>query len=241
MEPRKIDKPMLELKKILVPVDFSESSLTAVSQAGIVARHFHSEIVLLHADSFSIFVPGSGPSGIGITSWEAVQAEEFEGQRMMLDKFGATELSGVLTRRILCSGDPAKSIVDYAGTERSDLIVMPTHGGAFRRFLLGSVAAIVLENAGCPVWTGIHVRVPGRKDWADIGHVTCAVNFKQESSSVISWAASFAKETGAKLTVFHTVQDPPPSGPEDSHLSGKRCSGRRGRVYSDAAGSRHTS
>lgn len=214
MEPHEISKPMLQLKKILVPVDFSESSLTAVSQAGIVARHFHSEIVLLHADNFSMFAPGSGPSGIGITSWEAVQPEEFEGQRMMLDKFGATELSGLLTRRILCSGDPAQSIVDYAGTERPDLIVMPTHSGAFRRFFLGSVTSNVLGRAVCPVWTGTHFTETGAKSEADIRQVTCAVDFGAETSKVVRWAADFAAETGAKLTVFHAVRDADPTLPE---------------------------
>ena len=38
---------------------------------------------------------------------------------------------------------------------------MPTHGfGPLRRFLLGSVAAKVLHDAQCPVWTSVHTDAP---------------------------------------------------------------------------------
>ena len=39
---------MLNIKKILLPVDFSVASLDVIHQAVTLARHFHSEIVMLH-------------------------------------------------------------------------------------------------------------------------------------------------------------------------------------------------
>ena len=40
---------MLNIKKILLPVDFPNTSLRVVHQAATLAHHFHSEIVMLHA------------------------------------------------------------------------------------------------------------------------------------------------------------------------------------------------
>src|SRR3981189_1517415 len=58
-------------------------------------------------------------------------------------------------------GDPAREITDFARKQRVDLIMMPTHGyGPFRSLLLGSVAAKVLHDAECPVWTAAHADEP---------------------------------------------------------------------------------
>lgn len=39
---------MLKIKKILLPVDFPNTSLPVVHQAATLAHHFHAEIVMLH-------------------------------------------------------------------------------------------------------------------------------------------------------------------------------------------------
>jgi K+-sensing histidine kinase KdpD len=45
---------MLNIKKILLPVDFPLSSLAVIRQAAIMARHFNSEILLLHVATQSL-------------------------------------------------------------------------------------------------------------------------------------------------------------------------------------------
>ena len=47
------------MNKILLPVDFPNPSLGVVHQAAFLARHFHSEIILLH-----VVTPLSYPAGI---------------------------------------------------------------------------------------------------------------------------------------------------------------------------------
>ena len=49
--------------------------------------------------------------------------------------------------RISLSGDVATEIAWFARTRRFDLIVVPTHAGSFRRMLLGSTTAKVLNDA----------------------------------------------------------------------------------------------
>jgi nucleotide-binding universal stress UspA family protein len=106
----------------------------------------------------------------------------------------------------MCSGDPARVIVEYAHTEHADLIFMPTGGrGLFRQFLLGSVTAKVLHDAECPVWTGAHLEGQAVFDPTQVRHVICAVDFGPQSAKALHWAADFATEFGAKLTAVHAV------------------------------------
>jgi nucleotide-binding universal stress UspA family protein len=206
---------MFQLQRILVPIDFSDNSVTATSQAGALARRFRSEITLLHVSEFLGGYALSGPLGYGITSDEAERAEQLSRLRKQLEEFARADLSGLSVKRILCCGDPAKVIVQRARDEKSDLIVMSTRGqGVFRRFLLGSVTAKVLHDAECPVWTGAHLAELSASSPADIRHVMCAVNLGPQSSDEIRWAASFAEESAATLTVAHVVLDNPPNLPE---------------------------
>ena len=55
------------------------------------------------------------------------------------------------------SKSPARAIVDYANSERIDLIVVGTEGrGGVSRLVLGSVAERVVRTAPCPVLTVHH-------------------------------------------------------------------------------------
>ena len=205
---------MFHIERILVPVDFSDNSLIAVRDAGALARRFHSEVTLLHVNEFLVFHPLSGPLGYGISSSEAQRNEHVNWRREQLDKFGAAELRDVAVKKIVCSGDPARIIAECARSQSSGLILMPTHGyGPFRRFLLGSVTAKVLHDADCPVWTGAHLaEAPAGS--SDIRHVMCAVNFGPRSCHAMRWAADFATELGARLTVIHAVLETPSGLPD---------------------------
>ena len=127
----------------------------------------------------------------------------------------AAELSGVNVTRHVCSGDPARLIIEKACAEQSDLIMMTTHGGGrFRQYLLGSVTSKVLHDADCPVWTCAHVADPQTVASAGIHHVICAIDFGPKSADVLRWAASFATAMGAKLTMVHAVLEAPPNLPQ---------------------------
>jgi nucleotide-binding universal stress UspA family protein len=202
---------MSTLTKILLPVDFSESSVVAARHAAAIARHFQAEVMLLHVNEISVLYPPAGPLDYGISNYDAVMAEYKDSRKALLDSFARDELEGVRARRVVCSGDPAKVIVDVAHSEQVDLILMPTHGyGPFRRFLLGSVTAKVLHDALCPVWTGVHLRADLHPDPTAPRRVLCAVNFGPRSPKVIQWAADYAAKFGAKLTLVHAILEVPP-------------------------------
>jgi nucleotide-binding universal stress UspA family protein len=86
----------LNIKKILLPVDFPNASLRVLHQAAMLGRHFHSQIVLLHvvtARSHAAGVP-DGPESAG---WDLLAAVLSEAERN-LDRTLRPELDGVSLR-----------------------------------------------------------------------------------------------------------------------------------------------
>ena len=84
-------------------------------------------------------------------------AEEQQGlARDKLNLFLKSEFPVEECPRVLLSGDAARQIVYLARTSGFDLIITPTHAGFFRRTLLGSTTAKVLNDADCPVLTTQH-------------------------------------------------------------------------------------
>lgn len=158
-----------------------------------MARHFHAGLTLLH-----VLPPNP-------TDEHRTQAQED------LNSFAWPHFSGMSTSLAMVEGNPAEAILKYAREQRVDLIMMPTHGyGPFRRFILGSVAERVLREAPCPVWTDVHHELPMSSTSAGHGelqvrNVVCAIDLSPESRTALRWAAGFAADMSAKLTIIHAV------------------------------------
>ena len=164
------------------------------------ATLFRSSVTLLHVcdlmshDGFELYV--RSPQEIAENHLCVAQAE--------LESFLAPEFPQATCSRILRSGDAAKEIVDVAGTEDIDLIVMPTHAGQFRRLFLGSTTAKVLGRVQCPVLTTKHAEtiVPSpleHRVWL------CAVSLTCDSERVLAFASRAAETVGANLFVIHVI------------------------------------
>jgi nucleotide-binding universal stress UspA family protein len=196
------------LSRILLPIDFSERSTGAAHCAGTLACHCHCELVIMH-----VLVPPQyefGAVDIAGSMLAELCRDRLQQAKLDIDEFLASELAGMNVRRVVVEGDPSSSIVDFAHEEHCDLIVMPTHGyGPFRRFILGSNTAKVLHDADCPVWTGVHLEDTPATPAIPIRNVLCAVDLGPQSARALQWAAAFAHEFGARLTLMHAA----PCGP----------------------------
>jgi nucleotide-binding universal stress UspA family protein len=210
---------MLNIQRILLPVDFPNASLRVIHQAATLAHHFHSEIVLLHVirlQSHAAGVPEDGPEIAGRDMLAEIIKEAENSQ----DRTLRPELEGLAIRRVLAKGDPAQAIAQTAQLEKADLIMMPSHGSTFNRFLLGSVTAKVLHGTECPVWTGAHVEEKGTPEFA-VRSVLCAVDLSSRSGEVLSWAAQIAAEFSARLTLTHVTASAEFWGPGGSYVDQK--------------------
>jgi nucleotide-binding universal stress UspA family protein len=196
---------MADLSRILVPVDFSPRCLGAVQYAEALASYYQSKLFLLHV-LIPPMVPYATAEAMLYSGVVDLSAEMLVERRQMLDEFMVEELKNVPVERVLLQGDPAREIADYATKENCGLIVMPTHGhGPFRRFLLGSVTAKVLHDAPCPVWTGPHMEQAPPHERIQFRKILCALDLGLQSRMVLCWAAQFAREFGAALSIVHVI------------------------------------
>jgi len=147
--------PMQAVRKILVPVDFSEPSRVALEHAAVWAVPFGAKIDVLHVWQAPAFVPlPSLPeaSPADATLIELVR----KAAAQALDRFVAeVTKQGVPVREVLSEpGSPAHTIVDVAKKGGYDLLVLGTHGHTgLAHALIGSVAERVVRHASCPVLT----------------------------------------------------------------------------------------
>lgn len=141
----------MSFRKILVPVDFSDSSARALETARELAKALGSKLLLLHCYQVN---PGA-VSPYGIVLPEGFDREVREAAAKHLEEWrDKAAADGVEVDAQLTSTFPSMGIVDTATEENVDLIVMGTRGlSGIKHVLLGSVAERTLRVAPCPVLT----------------------------------------------------------------------------------------
>src|SRR5690348_5850011 len=189
------------MKKILFPVDMSDSCTAAVPFVESMAAKFQAEVTLLHVLEIP---PGYLNDWYGYMTLIDTDAIR-KARQVEFDSYLKTSFGGLSVKRVMLEGDAAQSITEYAHEHGCNLIMMPTHGyGIFRAMLLGSVTAKVLHDAACPVWTGVHVdEAPGSA--AKCEQVMCAVDLTEKSLPAMQFASNVAQVFGAKLWLVHAV------------------------------------
>jgi nucleotide-binding universal stress UspA family protein len=229
---------MTTIQNILFPVDFSASCVAMAAYVKRAAAMFGAKVTMVHVfdlyshDAFQLYV----------RPLSEVAEEQQNLAREKLDSFLKSEFPLGESPRVLLSGDAAAQITQLARTNGFDLIIMPTHAGLFRRTLLGSTTAKVLNHADCPVLTTQHAetispRQLEHREWA------CAIGSDTDSERVLRYASQAAQSVRANLTLVHVI---PASGPdppveldlEERLQSAKReASSRRIEELQSAAGS----
>jgi nucleotide-binding universal stress UspA family protein len=144
---------MLEIRTVLVPVDFSGGSRAAFVVARALARDHGARLVVLHVAVAPPFVTPGELEG-------ALQARDGYRAQVVaeLRRLYPSDAPSGIEYRVL-TGEPAVEILASAREADGGLIVMGTHGRTgLVRLLVGSVAEKVLRTTPCPVLT---VKTPG--------------------------------------------------------------------------------
>lgn len=137
------------LRRLLVPVDFSEPSERCAALAGTVAGHLGGEVHLLHVLE-EIDLPGI--YGALDNPLNEVRPDLEERVRDELRALARKHAADVRTEVHFAEGDAAGTIVSWAEEQTADLIVIGSQGrSGLERFLLGSVSEKVVRRAACPV------------------------------------------------------------------------------------------
>lgn len=142
----------MNVKKILVPTDFSENAKSGTDYARGLAKVFGAEVILLHVCAPPFYQAGYGINPETIVEMLASIERAIEEQLEIAKK--ATASGGVKVTTMVRQGIPAYEIVEAAKEQGADLIVVATHGHTgVKHFLLGSTAEKVVRTAPCPVLT----------------------------------------------------------------------------------------
>ena len=149
---------MKQIRKILVPIDFSECARHALAEALEMAKAFQAQITLLHVEDLSL-PPGELAFAANFGGGDLVAKMLAESEALLAAEKKAVAEVGVPIETQHGRGVPYAEIVRIARIQSFDLIVMGTHGRTgLKHVLIGSVAERVVRLASCPVLT---VRPPG--------------------------------------------------------------------------------
>ncbi|MEH6680466.1 MAG: universal stress protein [Sediminicola sp.] len=183
------------MKKIIVPVDFSEQSEFALKAAASMARRYGSEILAVHMLELSSAI---------ITTSEGLQQD----QMLFLLKFTEKRFNEFLQKPYLQDVKVTPLIKHFkvfselneiAEKHQADLVVMGSHGtDGLQEIFIGSNAEKVVRNSTIPVLV-IKDQLPD----FEIRNFVFACDFKEENLSAIEKAKEFAEKLSADLQLVY--------------------------------------
>ena len=139
-------------RKILLPLDASENSETAIPVACEMVRGFQAELHLLVAYdiSTSLFIGKEDKLPVDLKKLKEHQRKQVEAYLSV--KAEELKAQGIPVQWVAIAEDARESICKYAAHQEIDLIIMNSRGrSGWMRWLTGSIAEEVLRHAPCPV------------------------------------------------------------------------------------------
>jgi len=139
----------MRIKSILVPLDFSPQSRSALRYALQFARGFKAKVTLLH-----VVEPVATPDFAMSFPLATDNDRQMAAARTELERLAraASRSRGLVEKALVRFGRSFHEIADTARTRKSDLIIISTHGyTGLKHALLGSTTELVVRHAPCPV------------------------------------------------------------------------------------------
>ncbi len=187
----------MDLNDIVVAVDFSEPSRSAVERAKLLARSFGAKLHLLHAVPV---IPYAAPAEFAMPAsvWDSVEEEATK----HLDEWAKeVEGEGFTVTRNSSRSAPVDAIHDRVREVGAQLIVMGTHGySGLKHAFLGSVAERTLRTAEVPVLAVKESREDAAKP---IRRVLAATDFSPTAQVALDVAIDWCRALKAELNLVH--------------------------------------
>jgi nucleotide-binding universal stress UspA family protein len=165
------------MKKILVPIDFSDITEKVIHEAVKMAAAFDAELKIIHVAppvAYEVrnkietqIMPGLGEMGgnvAGYISYDLARNQiasklKLEHTKLLKIKNHA-EGKNIKTAAFLYEGKVVETILHQIEEYKPDLLILGSHGhGYIHKVLLGSVAVAVIKSLKCPVMI-----IPAKKD-----------------------------------------------------------------------------
>ncbi|HET6991417.1 MAG TPA: universal stress protein [Bacteroidia bacterium] len=190
----------MQIKKILVPTDFSETGLLALEHASFLARLVKAEMLLLHVLPVSEYHFEIPEPVMRIENHDEINAIV---EQKLAEVAETTRTNyGILPRTMSTRGKIANEIMQIAQDEKVDLIIMGTHGAkGFEELLIGSNAHKVVTLAPCPVIT---VQTHAKK--LGFTNIVLPIDRSIHSREKVEKAIDLAKIYNSKLHILGLLE-----------------------------------
>lgn len=195
----------LNIKNILVPIDFSPISIRSISAAEYLAQRFQANIHLanISQDFYpASFFPAPVPIPMPAISYlESVRTDA--AQRLQ----GLAKERGLRGQCIALSGAPVfDEICRIAQQIPADLIVTSTHGySGLKHVFLGSTAERLVQHSPCPVLVARETKTKSKSGKPGIDRILVPIDFSDCSLAGLKYAIQVADQFAARLTLLHVV------------------------------------
>lgn len=186
------------LPKILIPVDFSASSINAFSYGLRMATDTRSVVKATH-----VFYPSANNMNKSIEGNDNVVKNVKQELLQFVDKFhygfGEDLKSRPLIDPVFETGFPAEKLLEMVKTNQPKLLIMGTKGKTnLGRKLFGSVSGKMMQQANCPV-----IVVPEKAGYRKPATILFAYDGKEQDASVLKQLTEFAGQFDAAIHIVH--------------------------------------
>ena len=191
------------MNKILVPVDFSETSDNALLYAVNLANYFSSNIVLLHVSAIPIY-----NNEYNIVSY-TVNDSVTDSNDLLKEKAQLLKKENVLIGSVEYYtevGDLKNVVLSYISDKNIDLVVMGItgHDTDIGKILIGSNAVTISRESSIPVFI-----ISKNHEYKQIKNIAYASEYDsnvREQTGLIQ-IKNIASMFGASLSVLHVIPD----------------------------------
>jgi len=183
------------MKKIIVPVDFSEYSEYALETASILAKKNNAEILVLHMLEMSEAILTRAGTDMQMETMFFLKLAEKKFEEFLKKDY----LKGLKITPIIKHFKVFSEVNDVAEEYGGDLIIMGSHGASgLKEFFIGSNTEKVVRHSNIPVMVIKHNPI-----LVDFEHVVFACDFSEDAVKPFINATKFFKKLGSKVHLIY--------------------------------------
>jgi nucleotide-binding universal stress UspA family protein len=183
------------MKKILVPIDFSNDAEHALQYALELNKKLKGKILLYHSYVLPVYATDIP---LAVPDYAEMEKVAMDGLTSLQAKY-RKEYPGTPIETYVSEGFAEDAITKAAEKTNADLIVMGTKGASgLREALIGTVTATIIEHAACPV-----IAVPPQAKWTDLDKIVYATAYEEGDFGNIEQVIAFARKMDAEVVLLH--------------------------------------
>jgi nucleotide-binding universal stress UspA family protein len=194
--------PLISIKNVLYPTDFSQAAESALPFVRDIASMFGSRVIAVHVrtpESEALTPPISFPY-LPESTADSIQE---------LQNALEYRLTGLEHECVVGAGEVWDFVAKVIDEHEIDLIVVGTQGRTgLEKFMLGSVAELIFRQANCPVLTIGPNASHGRHEHWQMANILFATDFTPESLAAGPLTFSLARGRHARLTLLNVLERP---------------------------------